>query len=151
MLKSTPNGIRSLRPQSATRQPLLDTAYQVSSNSMPTSKIPENPASPDGKWQAYTNGGAATDDAKFLQKIKQEQAAYLETIHNIPPAAVGSSKATKLVEISPEKKAVSKNTNLLIDLDFGAEPEIHHQQSYANVISSGKGRVKARMSKSFLD
>jgi helicase required for RNAi-mediated heterochromatin assembly 1 len=60
------------------------------------------------------------DDARYLQKAKEEEAKYLETIRNTPPITAGSSKATKLVEVSPEKKTVSKNTNLLIDLDLGA-------------------------------
>jgi hypothetical protein len=89
------------------------------------------------------------DGARYLQKAKEEEAKYLEVVRNTPPVAGGSSKATKLVEVSPEKKNVSKNVNLLIDLDFGAE--VSAPQSYANAASSGKGKGKAKPSQNFLN
>jgi ribosomal protein L3 len=89
------------------------------------------------------------DDARYLQKAREEEAEHLETVRNTPPATAGSSKSPKLVEVSPEKKNVSKNVNLLIDLDFGAE--VSAPQSYANAASSGKGKGKAKPSQNFLN
>jgi hypothetical protein len=91
------------------------------------------------------------DDARYLQKAREEEAEHLETVRNTPPATAGSSKSPKLVEVSPEKKTVSKNAHLLVDLDFGVE--VNYQQSYANAASSGKckGKGKARLSQNFLD
>ncbi|KAF2822882.1 hypothetical protein CC86DRAFT_356647 [Ophiobolus disseminans] len=88
------------------------------------------------KWQAYVRGGAAEDDAQYLQKVLDENAKYGEDIRAGP-----SSK--KLVEVSPEKKSASKNANLLIDLDFSSPHQTRVSSSLANC-ASPKGTVKGK-------
>jgi hypothetical protein len=86
------------------------------------------------------------------KKAREEQAKFGKVFRNTPPA-VGSSKPAKLVEISPEKKAVSKNANLLIDLDLDlgqAPPPMNGQQSYATS-SRSKGKAVAKANMSLLD
>jgi hypothetical protein len=86
-----------------------------------------------------------------MQKRKDE-AQNLELIRNTPPTAGPSSNPTKLIEISPEKKAISGNANLLIDLDLdlGTAPNPSHApHSWAKAASlnhKGKASVKANMS-----
>ncbi|KAF2030927.1 P-loop containing nucleoside triphosphate hydrolase protein [Setomelanomma holmii] len=96
-------------------------------------QIPDNSDSTSEKWQAFVNGGAAADDARVHQKMKEEEAKYLETIRKSPRIeAASSSRPAKLVQVSPAKKAaVSTNANLLIDLDVGAQ-----SKSYAGAASS---------------
>lgn len=127
---------------------LLDTAYQIPSNPAPPSIAPESSGGVPEKWSAYVNSGAAVDDARIMQLARQEEAQYLETLRNTPPASRLSPTSTKLIEVSPEKKAISKNTDLLIELDFGSQPEPSRARtgnvSYAKAASSqGKGKVKA--------
>jgi helicase required for RNAi-mediated heterochromatin assembly 1 len=127
-------------------------------------------------WQAYVNGGAAADDAEYLQKSKEEEAKYLEAMRNttpvagslskrgapielspekkpVPKIADSSSKSARLIELSPEKKSVSKNADLLIDLDISPAPVMRQlQQSYAGAASyKGKGKGKVKATPNFLD
>jgi helicase required for RNAi-mediated heterochromatin assembly 1 len=150
MLKTTPNGSSSLRLQpSGTHHFLLDTTCPVPSNPSPASRTRVNSESSHGQWEAYTNGGVIADDARYLQKAKEEQAEDLEPFRKTPPNAGGSAKAKKLVEVSLEKKTASKNAGLLIDLDIGTE--VSYPQSYANAASSWKGKGTAKPGQNFLD
>jgi hypothetical protein len=150
MLRPAPNGVYSSHPLPSTAQVmLLDTVYQTPSNLAAPPMTPESSTGVTEKWEAYVNGGAAVDDARVLQLAREEEARYLEAMRSTPPASRLPFTSTKLIQVSPEKKAASKNTNLLIDLDIGSQPELsgaHHTGSisYANAASSrGKGRVKA--------
>jgi helicase required for RNAi-mediated heterochromatin assembly 1 len=135
----------------ASRHLLLDTAAQVPASTTPCPTVPQNLNSRSDRWNAYINGGAAADDVKVLQRGRDEQAQYLETIRNVPTTIVLSSKATKLIEVSPKNKAVSKNANLLVDLNFDVEPESNYrQQSYANAASI-TSKDKTKMNTNLLD
>jgi helicase required for RNAi-mediated heterochromatin assembly 1 len=129
------------------RHLLLDTAAQVPAKPTPCPTVPENLNSKSNRWNAYINGGAAADDVKVLQRSRDEEAQYLETIRNVPTTTVLSSKTTKLIEVSPKKKAVSENTSLLVDLNFDVESESdYRQQSYANAASlKSKNNIKANI------
>jgi len=139
-----------------TRNLLLETTYQTPANPTPASRTPDNSDSTAERWQAYINGGAAADDVHYLQKTKEEEAKYLETIRNNPPALDTASISTKLIELSPEKKSASKNADLLIDLDVGTVTDVSQRQSgikplsYANAASS-KEKNKVKTSFNLLD
>jgi helicase required for RNAi-mediated heterochromatin assembly 1 len=156
MLKTVPNGVSSRQPSSATYNPLVDTTYQMPANPVPMQapRTPEPSTSSGEKWQAHVNGGVAKDDAHYVQKAREEQAKLREVLSNTPPHAA-SSKPAKLIEVSPEKKAVSKNANLLIDLDLDlgqAPTPMGGQRSYANTsASNGKGKAVAKANTSLLD
>jgi helicase required for RNAi-mediated heterochromatin assembly 1 len=167
-----PNGSASRRPlPTTTQQVLIDLPFQTPANPPATSRPLQ---SVPNEWKAYVNGGAATDDARYLQKSREEEAKYLETIRKTTPVAASSSKPAielspekksvsqmadpsskpaRLVELSPEKKSVSQNANLLIDLDFGPVSGMGHiQQSYTGAASyKGKGKGKAQACPNFLD
>lgn len=98
-------------------------------------------------------GGVAADDAQYMQKARQEQARYLEVIRNTPPVSSSTLNPAKLIEVSPEKKVISKNANLLIDLDLGPDPaSIYNQGSHAKTASSkSKGKAAAKVNMSLLD
>jgi helicase required for RNAi-mediated heterochromatin assembly 1 len=172
MLKSTPNGSASRRPlPTTTQQVLIDFPFQTPANPPATSRLS---GSIPKEWKAYVNGGAATDDAKYLQKGREEEAKYLEAIRKTTPVAGSSSrpatglslekksvtqmadsssKSARLIKLSPEKKSVSKNANLLIDLDVGPASGMGQiQQSYTGAASyKGKGKGKAQACLNFLD
>jgi helicase required for RNAi-mediated heterochromatin assembly 1 len=150
MLRPASNGVYSSRPPPSTAQVmLLDSIYQTPSNPAAPPMTPESSASVTEKWEAYVNGGAAVDDAHVLRLAREKEARYLEAMRNTPPASRLTSTSTKLIQVSPEKKAASKNTNLLIDLDIGSQPEAGRairsgNVSYAKAASlRGKGTVKA--------
>jgi helicase required for RNAi-mediated heterochromatin assembly 1 len=145
------NGIKSMlktssnQPPQATRNLLLDSTFQTPSSPIPVpiSTTLDNASSTTARWQTHVNGGVTADDARALQKMKEEEAKYLETIRKIPQSDIASSiKPTKLIQVSPEKKsAISTNANLLIDIDVGARTS-----SYAGAVSSkSKGKTKASM------
>jgi helicase required for RNAi-mediated heterochromatin assembly 1 len=146
MLKTVPNGTGGYRQATSTSRNLLpETTYQTPANPMPV-RTPDNSDSTTERWQAYTNGGAAEDDARMLQKMKEEEAQHLVS------AAGSSSKSAKLITVSPQKATVSKNADLLIDLDFGTDmyavqpPPGFGTSLSANAASSssnGKGNGKA--------
>jgi helicase required for RNAi-mediated heterochromatin assembly 1 len=174
MLKSMPNGTTSRRPPpTITPHVLIELPYQKPANPPATSRLSEYVTD---NWQAYVNGGAAADDAEYLQKSKEEEAKYLEDMRNTTPVAGSSSKrgapielspekkpvpkiadspskSARLIELSPEKKAVSKNASLLIDLDISHAPVMGQlQQSYAGAASyKGKGKGKVKTTPNFLD
>jgi hypothetical protein len=150
MLRPAPNGVYSSRPPPSTAQVmLLDTTYQTPNNPAAPPITPESSAGVTEKWEAYVKGGAAVDDARVLQLAREEEARYLEAIRNTPLASRLPSTSTQLIQVSPEKKAASENTNLLIDLDIGSQLEssrAHHtgNVSYAKAASSrGNGRAKS--------
>jgi helicase required for RNAi-mediated heterochromatin assembly 1 len=152
MLKTVPNGTGGYRQATSTSRNLLpETTYQTPANPMPV-RTPDNSDSTTERWQAYTNGGAAEDDARMLQKMKEEEAQHLASLHDPVVAAGSSSKSAKLITVSPQKATVSKNADLLIDLDFGTDmyavqpPPGFGTSSSANVASSNgnpKGKGKA--------
>ncbi|UPX10610.1 RNA helicase [Ascochyta rabiei] len=131
MLKSTTNGATSSRhPTSTSRGLLLDSAFQTPANPPPQSGSPE-------QWHAYVNGGAQVDDARMLQKRREEEALFREAHRNGTPQPVVTD-AGKLIETSPRKPApsISSNTSLLVDLDvntsYDAHPLHSEQASYAS-------------------
>lgn len=85
------------------------------------------------------NGGVATEDARALQLRMKEDAKYTQALQVLAndasnsTAAEVSSLTGKLIELSPEKKAGSRNTNLLVDLegDTDARPK---RQRYAEAL-----------------
>lgn len=148
MLKSVPNGTGSFRQAPSTSgNLLLDTTYQTPANPVPA------PRSPD-KWHAYVNGGAAADGAAVIRKRKAEEAKFLEASRNTSPVA-DQSGSSRLVEVSPEKKSISGNAKLLIDLDMDAPdivsvPHGGGTSSYATAASS-KRKSTANANMSLLD
>jgi helicase required for RNAi-mediated heterochromatin assembly 1 len=120
MLKTVSNGAGGVRQApAASRSLMANTTYQTPANPIPPSRASENTDSTSEKWAAYTNGGAEAEDARAFKMMKDEEARHLETIRNTPPPVPPSSRSATLIKVSPEKKAVSKNLDLLIDLDFG--------------------------------
>lgn len=78
------------------------------------------------QWDVYANGGGVQeDDARAFAKMKAEEAEYHARRASTPQTGISASDG-RLIEISPVKAGnVSKNTNLLLELDI--EPE-HNQQ-----------------------
>jgi helicase required for RNAi-mediated heterochromatin assembly 1 len=124
---------------------LLDTTFQVPSNPIPATRTPESSADITMRWGAYVNGGAAADDARYFEVAREEKEKFQELANHMTPAATAPSDPNQLIQISPAKKARSKNTNLLIDLDVGTEPDASHV-SYAYAARGKKGKGKAVMS-----
>ncbi|KAF9701449.1 hypothetical protein EKO04_000892 [Ascochyta lentis] len=127
MLKTATNGVTSSRQsRSASHGLLLDFDLQTPADPPPQSGSPE-------KWQAYVNGGAQADDARMLQKRREEEAAFQEARRNgsPQPAARTPSTVGRLIETSPRKPtpSISNNTNLLVDLDFNTNDEAQTPQS----------------------
>lgn len=129
-LKPAQNGATSFRvPRSTTRNSMLeDTVF----GSGPSGRVTDgrtqrmaNPQLSDGstkQWGSYANGGAHKDDQRLFAKGKDEEELYYTQIRPCTPGAGRSSAGDKLIHISPEKTAnVSRNTDLLLDLDF--EPQ----------------------------
>lgn len=147
MLKAVPNGRQAPSPSNNL---IANNTYQMPATPLPVSRTLAAPGGSNEKWSTYANGGVAADDARYMQKRKDE-AQNLELIRNTPPTAGPSSNPTRLIEVSPEKKAISGNANLLIDLDLdlGTAPEPSRaQHSWAKAASSnnkGKAPVKANM------
>ena len=141
MLKAPKATATSRAPPSGSRGLLLDSGFQTPANP------PLQSQSPD-KWQAYVNGGAKVDDARMLQKRKEEDAAWEEQRRNITPqpSAPGAADAgqSKLIETSPRKPAPSVfgNTGLLLNLDinstYGAYPQQSWRASYVTAVESQK-------------
>ena len=71
MLKAPKATATSRAPTSGSRGFLLDSGFQTPANPPPQSQSPD-------KWQAYVNGGAKEDDARMLQKRREEDAAWEE-------------------------------------------------------------------------
>lgn len=120
--------ISTRRPPPQPQGLLLDSSFQT----------PANPPAPSGspaKWQAYVNGGAKADDARMLNKRREQEAAFEEQLRNSTPhpraAADADAGPSRLVETSPQKAApsVSGNTSLLIDLDIKSTYGAYSQQS----------------------
>jgi helicase required for RNAi-mediated heterochromatin assembly 1 len=136
------------------RNLLLDTDFQVPNS-------PRQSESP-GKWQAYVNGGAQVDDARLLQKRKEEDAAYQEARRYGTPQLAATTAtdvdaltmAAKLIETSPRKPRGSTNTNLLVDIDIDTSYRASQQQqsvgSYAGAVRS-KGTANEGSEYSLLD
>lgn len=103
-------------------------------------------ASAHDRWQEYTEGGgAAADDARHVQLVKEQQR------RNVTPSVAAGASSARLIEVSPEKKTVSKNTDLLIDLNFDVAPEAEpRRQSYVNA-ASADARVTTQSTMSLLD
>ena len=83
------------------------------------------------QWDVYANGGGVQeDDARAFAKMKAEEAEYHARRASTPQTGVSASDG-RLIEMSPVKAGlVSKNTNLLLELDF--EPEHNQQTSRAH-------------------
>jgi hypothetical protein len=139
MLKPVQNGSTSFRPPPSTAQHILiNTTFQIPANPPATPRASEKATQ---SWQTYVNGGAAADDAQYLQMSREEEARYLERMRNTAPGASTSPKPARLIELSSEKKSVSKNADLLIDLEVGSGLEKgEYQQPYPSY--NGKGKTK---------
>jgi helicase required for RNAi-mediated heterochromatin assembly 1 len=129
LLKSGPSRQRPSPP----RNLLIDSSFQTPANPPPTFSSPE-------KWDAYVDGGAKADDARMLAKRKEEDAAYEAARRD---GMVQSGRTGKLIETSPQKPraSVSKNTELLIDLDLNngnneVEPAQEAKARYASAARS---------------
>jgi hypothetical protein len=149
MLKPMPKGSTALRlPVSTIQHVLIDTTLQTPANPPAPSRASEKATQ---SWQAYVNGGAVADDARYLQMSREEEFKYLETMRNTTSGASTSPKPARLIELSPEKKSVSENANLLIDLEVGPGLEIgKYPQSYAGA-PSYKGKDKTKTCPNYLD
>ncbi|KAF1849149.1 uncharacterized protein K460DRAFT_277751 [Cucurbitaria berberidis CBS 394.84] len=157
MLKQMSNGTTSSRPPPSTsRNLMLDTNFQGPINPVQRATTPQGFDSTTEQWEAYASGGAQVDDAQVLQKVREQEAQFLESIRNatLPagPSAGPSSASTKLIQVSPEKASTSRNTKLLLDLDLDEATDAQHEQqsrftetfSYAEAASTkGKGKGKA--------
>jgi helicase required for RNAi-mediated heterochromatin assembly 1 len=144
---STP--FRGPRANANTRSLMLEDTLPVPSSrttytSTPRMMTPHGSDSTTQRWEEYAKGGVQDDDARAYALRKEEESRYLEQVWASTPAAgpSSSSATNKLVQISPEKAATSRNTNLLVDLDV--EPEVprahrHMSHSYATVASSTVG------------
>jgi hypothetical protein len=146
MLKPVPNGTASLRrPLSPTRHLLIDTTPQALTNPLPTSS---NPTS-SNPWQNHINRDAPANDAQYTQQSREDQATSRNALRSLTPDA--TAEPARLIEISPEKKPVSRNANLLIDLDVESVPEIASRpHSYAHAPSS-RGGANAKVTTNLLD
>ena len=135
MLKPATNGATSSRPPpSISRSLFLDSGSQTPANPPPPSGSPD-------KWHAYVNGGAKADDARLLQKRREEEAAFEAYRRNQTPrpdATAGSSASGKLIETSPRKPSVSVsgNTCLLVDLDINSDHEVYQPQPSTRAYAS---------------
>lgn len=104
-------------------------------------------------WQQYVDGGGvAADDARYLQRIKEEQAKSSEARRSTTPSIAAGTGSTRLIEVSPKKESVSRNADLLIDLDLDVAPAAEPRpQSYANAVTTTKGRSVTHSTMSLLD
>jgi hypothetical protein len=150
MLKTVPNGAGGVRLAPTTPRGLMaNTTYQTPANPVPASRTSDNTDSTSEKRAAYTNGGAVAEDARDFKIMKDEEARHLEIFRNTPPPVPSSSKPANLIKFSPEKRAVSKNFDLLIDLDFGSttqaprRPPVCEGPSSNTTSSRINGRGKA--------
>ncbi|KAI0585805.1 Superfamily I DNA and RNA helicase and helicase subunits [Pyrenophora tritici-repentis] len=130
-LKPAKNGATSFRaPRSNTRNAVLEDMVLRPGPSAPVTdaRTPRMASGPlvdrvTEQWEPYVNGGAQEDDQRVFEMRKEQEARYRAQIRSSTPAAGPSSAGEQLIQISPEKKAtVSKNTNLLLDLDFEPLP-----------------------------
>ncbi|KAH6644260.1 P-loop containing nucleoside triphosphate hydrolase protein [Boeremia exigua] len=144
MLKSAPNGgIRSRPSRSASRNLLLDSTFQTPAN-------PPPPSGSSDRWRAYVNGGAEVDDARLLQRRREEEASFEASRRNgapqraaTPVAYAGPNTPGRLIETSPRKTSasMSANTELLVDLDINSQYRSYAQppsRSYAHAARSKK-------------
>ena len=133
MLKSATNGTPSARPPSSTMRKLpLDSSFQDRTSSLAQSGSPN-------KWRAYINGGAQEDDARMLQKGREEDAEFQKARRNdtltlATEAAIkksGSANASqRLIETWREKSTlpISDNVNRLVDIGTNDSNETHQPQ-----------------------
>lgn len=135
MLKTPTNAATSSRVTPSTSRNLrLDSSFQTPANP------PALSGSPD-KWETYVNGGAQVDDARLLQKRREEEAAF----ENARRDGLDQSKASNaaytrmtnasgtLIQTSPRKPtaSVSGNTDLLVNLDINTSYDAHPPQQQA--------------------
>jgi helicase required for RNAi-mediated heterochromatin assembly 1 len=119
------------------RNLLLDANRQVPANP------PLQSGSPD-KWHAYINGGAQADDARALQKQREENAAFEVARRNgTPQSAAAPGTTGTLIETSPRKpnSSVSNNTNLLVDLDVRTGSGAYQPQQARSYASAAKSET----------
>jgi helicase required for RNAi-mediated heterochromatin assembly 1 len=91
------------------------------------------------QWDNYANGGGVQeDDARAFTKMREEEAEFHARRASTPQTGI-SAPSGRLIEMSPEKAAtVSKNTDLLLDLDVEPlVPERHGQESRSYVAAAG--------------
>lgn len=127
---------------------LLDIGFQAPANPPPAAGLSE-------KWEAYVNGGAKADDARLLQKRRDQNTGFEEArcngaVQSATPTSAGgvTSDTGKLIDTSPKKPraSLSPSTSLLVDLGLSD----HTYQSHASTAESGKTKA-ARCKINLLD
>jgi helicase required for RNAi-mediated heterochromatin assembly 1 len=123
---------------------LPDPSNRTTYTSTPRMMTPHGSDSTTQQWEDYAKRGVQDDDERAYALRKEEESRYLDRLRASTPAAGPSSASTtdKLIQISPEKAATSRNADLLVDLDV--EPEAprgrhHMSHSYATAASSTVG------------
>ncbi|KAI4931842.1 uncharacterized protein J4E92_003738 [Alternaria infectoria] len=88
------------------------------------------------QWDVYANGGGVQeDDARAFAKMKAEEAEYHARRTSTPQTGISVSDG-RLIEMSPVKAGpVSKNTNLLLELDIEPEPNQQTSRAHASAAS----------------
>lgn len=83
-----------------------------------TSKNSDSTGSGVGSWQAYVNGGAQADDARFLRKAQEEEAKYVEAMSQRltkdnedpnPAMSFSSAQSTILEPSTPRRTSNQAN------------------------------------------
>lgn len=143
MLKAPKATAASRAVPSNSRGLLLDSGFQRPANPPPSSQSSD-------RWEAYVNGGAKEDDARMLQMLRQEDAAWEEQRRNDKPRpfTLGAvnldlKASSKLIETSPQKVlSAAGNAGLLVDLDMNSTHGDYLQQSsqvsYGTTVESRK-------------
>jgi hypothetical protein len=147
MLKPVSTGTASLLPSpSSSRQLLIDTTPQTPAGPMPFS----SGTGSANQRQGHVARDTAVNDARQVPWNSKVPATNRNALRSPTPDATATP--TRLIEISPEKKLVSKNANLLIDIDVNTTvPEVSSgYKSHARAASS-RGTTKAKMDLNLLD
>jgi hypothetical protein len=118
-----PNGTAPFRhTPSSSRQLLIDTAGQRPANPMPTSRDDSSVL-----WHTFVNNSVATN-ALDMPRAGEGQASDRDVLQSSTPEAT-AAPTNRLIEISPKRTPVSRNMNLLIDLDVNSPAQTHAASS----------------------
>ncbi|KNG46299.1 dead box helicase [Stemphylium lycopersici] len=148
-LKQAPNATAPFRgPRFHVHNLNIENTFHApgsSSRAMTTTSHTRTPQLSDGtteRWEEYaTGGGVQADDAHFHARMKDEEAQYLVQVRSSTPQTRPSSLGDRLIQVSPKKpSAVSKNTDLLIDLEVPPQGPHGARRSYADATASTANR-----------
>lgn len=148
-LKQAPRAAAPFRgPRSHVHSMNTENTFQTSgpySRAMTPTSHTRTPQLSDGtteRWEQYaTGGGVQADDARFHARMKDEEAQYIVQVRASTPQTGPSSLGDKLIQVSPEKPSVmSKNTDLLIDLEVPPQGAHGARRSYADATASTANR-----------